>query len=137
MHFGEHELITTADKLQEAIGYTDRKFGNLDLEDIKRYIEKNMHVMKVGGGRGKSKRFKFHIVSNYIPDDATEAENETVNKQLIVGNGRPYVFEAKNFLTTTEYYDLFPDERPEVLAARTDTQQRFEEDVFFTTPATS
>ncbi len=110
--FNKKELLTTADKLQEAIAMTDRKFGTYDLDDLKRYIEENMHVKKFGGGSGKSKRFHFEVVSNFVSSDDKE-DSDKVTTQKIVGNGRPYVFEAKAFMSETEYYDLFPEDRPQ------------------------
>ena len=109
--FGKKELLCTADKLQEAIGKTDKKFMSYDLDDLKTYIEENMHVEKFGGGSGKSKRFKFNIVSNYVSPDASP-DSETFTQEKIEGNGRPYQFLAKDFMPLQEYYDLFPDERP-------------------------
>lgn len=124
--FGKLELLTTADKLQEAISITDKKFNNFDLEDIKRYIEENMHVKKFGGGSGKSKRFHFQIVSSFVPDDQKEDEL-TVNKVTIAGNGRPYQFFAKDFLTEAEFYDTFPDERPKTEQKKIDFPEPTEE----------
>lgn len=109
--FGKKELLCTADKLQEAIGMTDKKFLNVDLDDIKRYIEENMHVEKFGGGSGKSKRFHFEIISAFVPNNEKE-DSETPTKMKIIGNGRPYVFRAEAFMTKEEYWALFPDERP-------------------------
>lgn len=109
--FGKKELLSTADKLQEAIGKTDKKFLSYDLDDLKRYIEENMHVKKFGGGSGKSKRFSYYIVSNWIPQDAKDGEMFT--KEKIEGNGRPYQFFAKDFMQLMEFYELFPDERPQ------------------------
>lgn len=109
--FGRKELITTPDKLQEAISYTDKKFGNYDLDDLKRYIEENMHVKRLGGGSGKSSRFKYQIVSNFVPED--DLYGDTVIKITISGNGRPYIFYAKDYLSQEEYWDIFPDERPQ------------------------
>ena len=109
--FGKKELLSTADKLQEAIGKTDKKFLTYDLDDLKRYIEENMHVQKFGGGSGKSKRFSYYIVSNWIPQD--DKGGEMFTKEKIEGNGRPYQFLAKDFMSLQEYYELFPDERPQ------------------------
>lgn len=114
--FGKKELLCTADKLQEAIGKTDRKFLTYDLDDLKRYIEENMHVEKFGGGSGKSKRFHFQVVSNFI--SSNESNSDRVTTEKIEGNGRPYVFEARKFMTEQEYYDLFPDERPQAQQQR-------------------
>ena len=110
--FNKKELLTTADKLQEAIAMTDRKFGTYDLDDLKRYIEENMHVKKFGGGSGKSKRFNFEVVSNFVSSNDKE-DSDKVTTQKIIGNGRPYVFEAKAFMSESEYYDLFPEDRPQ------------------------
>ena len=118
--FGKKELLCTADKLQEAIGKTDKKFSTYDLDDIKRYIEENMHVEKFGGGSGKSKRFHFQVVSIYVHPDEKEGERPTY--ETIAGNGRPYQFMAKDFMSLQEYYDLFPDEKPE----KQDTQQEID-----------
>lgn len=112
--FAKHELLATADKLQEAIAETDRKFAAYDIEDLKRYIEENMAVAKYGevGGKGsKSKRFKFDIVSSVGTNDGKDDDRPTTRQ--IVGNGRPYRFLAENFLTKNEYYDLFPEEKPQ------------------------
>jgi hypothetical protein len=110
--FNKKELLTTADKLQEAIAMTDRKFGTYDLDDLKRYIEENMHVKKFGGGSGKSKRFHFEVVSNFVSSNDKE-DSDKVTTQKIIGNGRPYVFEAHMFMSDQEYYDLFPEDRPQ------------------------
>ena len=116
--FGKKELLCTADKLQVAIGKTDKKFLSYDLDDIKRYIEENMHVEKFGGGSGKSKRFHFYIVSEFVvtteKDDKEETDElkDRFTTEKIEGNGRPYQFFAKDFMTLQEYYELFPDERP-------------------------
>ena len=69
-----------------------------------------MHVEKLGGGSGKSKRFHYDIISAYVPNNDTDSDTPT--KRKIVGNGRPYVFKAEAFLTKEEYWALFPDERP-------------------------
>ena len=100
--FGKKELVTTIDKLQEAISMTDRKFGNYDLDDLKKYIEENMKVVRANGG--KSQRFKFTIISNVVTDDN---DDEAPTKHTIRGNGRPYVFYASQFLTDEEYMDVF------------------------------
>lgn len=105
--FVQPELLTTLDKLQDAITFTDRKFSNYDIEDLRRFVEENMHVQRYDGG--KSKRFRFQIIS---PNTSTEVEDgaqEQPGYTWICGNGRPYVFKAKDFLTDQEYKDLFPD----------------------------
>ena len=93
------------------ITHASQKFLSYDLDDLKRYIEENMHVKKFGGGSGKSKRFSYYIVSNWIPQDAKDGEMFT--KEKIEGNGRPYQFFAKDFMPLMEFYELFPDERPQ------------------------
>ena len=98
----------------------NKKFSTYDLDDIKRYIEENMHVEKFGGGSGKSKRFHFQVVSSYVHPDEKEGERPTY--ETIAGNGRPYQFMAKDFMSLQEYYDLFPDEKPE----KQDTQQEID-----------
>lgn len=105
--FGQKELLTTLDKLQEAITYTDRKFGNYDTEDLKRFVEENMHVKRYEGG--KSKRFRFPVIGNTAASDGAE-EGDKPNSFFVYGNGRPYVFYARDFLSTQEFNDLFHEE---------------------------
>lgn len=104
--FAQPELLTTLDKLQDAITFTDRKFGNYDTEDLKRFVEENMHVKRYEGG--KSKRFRFQIIAPIGGDGVEENDKPCFN--WIYGNGRPYVFRARDFLTPQEYSDLFPEE---------------------------
>lgn len=120
--FNKKELLCTADKLQDAIGRTDKKFMTYDLDDLKRYIEENMHVEKFGGGHGKSKRFSFQIVSNYVAPEDKEKDVDTFSRETISGNGRPYEFHAKEFMTLQEFYTVFPDEKP----SNQDTQQEID-----------
>lgn len=101
--FGVEELLSTIDKLQEAIAMTDRKFNNYDIEDLRRMIEENMRVKKYDGG--KSKRFHFQVISNYVNE--TDRLFDAPNTIHIYGNGRPYVFKAEQFLTESEYQDVF------------------------------
>lgn len=110
--FEKKELLATVSKLQEAISYSDSKFRTYDPEDLKRYIEENMHVSRHGGGSGKSKRFRFQIIDEYPTDDGL-----SVSKRWIDGNGRPYAFQAKDFLNPQEYYAIFKDERPQAKQA--------------------
>ena len=118
--FGQKELLTTLDKLQEAITYTDRKFGNYDTEDLKRFVEENMHVKRYEGG--KSKRFRFPVIGNTAASDGAE-EGDKPNSFFVYGNGRPYVFYARDFLSTQEFNDLFHEETSIEDSAETKEQQ--------------
>ncbi|MGM9838134.1 MAG: primase-helicase family protein [Paludibacteraceae bacterium] len=106
--FAQQELLTTLDKLQDAITYTDRKFSSYDVEDLKRFVEENMHVRRYEGG--KSKRFRFQIISPNISADGGIENEDKPGTTWIYGNGRPYVFKARDFLSPQEYNDLFPGE---------------------------
>ena len=117
--FGKKELLATIDKLQEAISMTDRKFGNYDVDDLKKYIEENMKVGKYNNG--KSQRFKFPIISNVVTDD--KDDDEVPTKHIIRGNGRPYVFYASQFLTDEEYMSVFREPKD---LGKPDTQQVIE-----------
>lgn len=94
----EETLLTTASRLQDAIAYTNPKFKNVDLDLLEQYIEENMHVDRWEGG--KNKRFRFFI-SN--PNIAAETDNYI----KIEGNGRPYEFRAKDFISEKEYAEKF------------------------------
>ena len=89
-------LLSTAAKLQDAIGYSNPKFRTVDLDLLEQYIEENMHVERWEGG--KNKRFRFTILT---PD----SEEEKYIK--IEGNGRPYEFRAKDFISAEEYAAKF------------------------------
>ena len=104
--FGIEQLLTTIDKLQEAMAITDRKFGNYDLEDLRRLVTENMRVRQFEGG--KSKRFKFPVISNVVYDkEKQEHDSNAPCKQMVYGNGRPYAFYAKDFLNDEEYMSVF------------------------------
>lgn len=117
--FGQKELLTTLDKLQEVITYTDRKFGNYDTEDLKRFVEENMHVQRYEGG--KSKRFRFPIIANNNTDNTQDGDKPGTT--WVYGNGRPYVFHARDFLSTQEFKDLFP-EAQDAETSEKDTDQQ-------------
>lgn len=118
--FGVEELLSTIDKLQEAIAMTDRKFGNYDIEDLRRMIEENMRVKKYEGG--KSKRFHFQVISNYVNE--TDRLFDAPNTIHIYGNGRPYVFKAEQFLTESEYQEVFSNKSDKT--ANTEDEDQYE-----------
>lgn len=118
--FGMPSLLTTIDKFQEAIAMTDRKFGNYDVEDLRRMVEENMNVQKYEGG--KSKRFKFPVISSVVVEN--DKDSDTVSKHVIYGNGRPYIFYAHQFLNDEEYMSVFHVPKSMATENKTESQQQ-------------
>ena len=93
----EPVLYTTASKLQDAIGWTNLKFKSVDLDLLEQYIEENMHVSRWEDG--KNKRFKFYITNPNVGEEDRFIKIE--------GNGRPYEFLAKDFISQSEFAEKF------------------------------